>query len=135
MKNQRLLLLVFTFAFSLLSHAQEPSKMERLMDSHDEVMAKMPNLVKLVGQLQPKVDDSAKGQEYQEAIAALKASNKSMMTWMQGFGERFTADEMMKGKALTAEKKRWLDEEVIKIKALTKEINTSIKNAEQLLEL
>lgn len=135
MKNQRLLLLVCTFAFSLLSYTQEASKMEQLIATHDEVMAKMPYLVKLVGQLQPKVDDTQQGQAYQEAIAALKASNKSMMTWMQGFGERFTADEMMKGKALTAEKKRWLDEEVIKINALTKEIDTSIKNAEQLLEL
>lgn len=34
-----------------------------------------------------------------------------MMNWMQGFGERFTADEMMKGKVLSEEKKIWLHEE------------------------
>jgi len=134
MKNPRFLLLVFTFAFSFLGYSQEPTKMKQVMDAHDEAMAEMPYLVKLVGQLQPKVDSTKSGQKHQEAIASLKTSNNSMMTWMQGFGERFTADEMMKGKTLTDEKKRWLDEEVIKVKALIEEISASIKNAEKLLE-
>jgi len=104
------------------------------MTAHDEVMAKMPNLVKLVGKLKPKVDSTTIGQKYQAAIDGLKAGNTSMMNWMQGFGERFTADEMMKGKALSAEKKVWLEEEELKIEELRKEIDSSIEEAEKLLE-
>jgi len=97
MKNRYSFLLVFIFLFSLLSYAQDPSQMEKVMTAHDEVMT-------------------------------------SMMNWMQGFGERFTADEMMKGKALSAEKKVWLEEEELKIEELRKEIDSSIEEAEKLLE-
>jgi len=134
MKNLCTFLLVFTFIFSFSGYAQEPSQMQEVMTTHDEIMAKMPNLVKLIGQLQPKVDSTITGRKYQEAIDQLKASNKSMMTWMQGFGERFTADEMMKEKALSEEKRAWLDEEQEKVKTLRKEINSSIKKAEKLVE-
>ncbi|TMM57116.1 hypothetical protein FEE95_11535 [Maribacter algarum] len=134
MKSLRFILLAFLFGNSLSNYAQEPSRMQEVVDIHDEIMPKMSNLVKLINQLQPKVDSTKTGQKHQQAIKALKASNKSMMTWMQGFGERFTADEMMKGKALNEEKKIWLDEEYKKVKALRKEINSSIKKAEQLLE-
>ncbi|MDX1328353.1 MAG: hypothetical protein R3299_11675, partial [Arenibacter sp.] len=57
----------------------------------------------------------------------------SMMDWMKNFGERFDGDEIMKGKSLTEEKQQWLDEEEVKVKALRDQINTSIKNAEDLL--
>lgn len=134
MKSLRSLLFVFTFVFSIFGYAQEPFTMNMVIEAHDQAMAKMPELVRLVGKLQPKVDSTKTGQDYQNAITALKASNKSMMTWMQGFGERFTADEMMKGKALSEEKKAWLDEEGKKVTALTLEIDASIENAKKLLE-
>lgn len=102
--------------------------MADVVTAHDEAMAKMPHLVKLIGKLQPKVDSTNTGQTYQQAIDALKSSNKSMMLWMQGFGERFTADEMMKGKIV------WLAEEEKKIEKLRKEIVSSIEKAEKLLE-
>jgi hypothetical protein len=53
---------------------------------------------------------------------------------MEGFGKRFDAEEMMKGKELTAEKLKWLSEEEKKVKALQKEINSSMKKAEKLLK-
>lgn len=108
--------------------------MQQVMTAHDEVMTKMPKLVKLINALQPKVDTTQSGQKHQHAIDSLKSSNSSMMKWMQGFGKRFTADEMLKGKALSDEKKEWLAEENKKIEALRKEINASILKAELLLD-
>ncbi len=124
-------ILIFLATFS--SYAQVSTPMQKVITAHDEVMAKMPNLVKLINTLHPKADSTKTGQKYQLAIADLKASNSSMMTWMQGFGERFTADEMLKGKALSDEKKIWIAEEKKKIEVLRKEVNSSIKKAEKLL--
>lgn len=61
MKNLRSFLLIFTFAFSSLSYAQEPSQMQKVITTHDEIMAKIPNLVKLIGKLEPKVDSTTTG--------------------------------------------------------------------------
>ena len=133
MKNLRSLLVACAFILNLSIYAQESTQMQQVMTAHDEVMDKMPDLVKLIGQLQPKADTTKAGRKYQKAINNLKASNKSMMVWMQGFGERFTADEMMKGKALTEEKQIWVAEEQKKVKALRKEIDASMKKAKKLL--
>jgi len=53
---------------------------------------------------------------------------------MKGFGNRFDSDEIMKGKALTEEKQKWLEEEDTKVKVLREHINSSIEKAENLLE-
>lgn len=125
---------IIIFLLSFSSYGQETSQMQQVMTTHDKVMAKMPNLVKLMNALQPKADTTKTGQKYQRAIDDLKASNKSMMTWMKGFGERFTADEMLKDKELTAQKKEWLNEEEEKIGLVSKEINASIQRATKLLK-
>ncbi|CAN0593892.1 unnamed protein product [Ectocarpus sp. 12 AP-2014] len=56
-----------------------------------------------------------------------------MMDWMQGFGDRFDADEILNGKDLTDEKKKWLLEEEEKVKQVKENINSSIANAEKIL--
>ena len=112
---------------------KEPSKMEQVMASHDEVMDEMPKLVQLINKLQTKADASYDKTKYKKAIADLKSANKSMMTWMSGFGERFEADEMMKGKALSEQKQKWLLEEEQKVAALKEEIEWSIGQAEALI--
>lgn len=111
-----------------------PTKMEQVMATHDEVMDEMPKLVKLINKLQTKADASDENTEYKEAIVDLKSANKSMMTWMTGFGERFEADEMMRGKALGEQKQKWLLEEEQKVAALKEEIELSIAQAEALVE-
>lgn len=112
---------------------KEPTKMEQVMAAHDEVMDEMPKLVKLINKLQTKADASYEKTKYKKAIADLKSANKSMMTWMTGFGERFEADEMMKGKALSEQKEKWLLEEELKVAALKEEIELSIAQAEALV--
>ncbi len=112
---------------------EEPTQMEFVMDIHDEVMPKMGTISKLVSKLKPKVDSTNNGMAYGKAMKDLQASHKSMMDWMAGFGDRFDSDEILNGKELTDQKKLWLEEEEVKVKALREQINSSIANAEELL--
>jgi len=134
MKKVLLLFCVNFFLLSFSSFGQETTAIQQVITAHDEVMAKMPNLVQLINKLQPKVDSTKTGQKYQSAIDDLKASNSSMMTWMRGFGNRFTADEMLKGKKLSEEKQLWVAEEKKKIQVVCEKIDSSIRKAKELLK-
>lgn len=114
--------------------AQESSEMQQVMEKHDEVMEKMPELVKLINNLQTVAQNSEDKAKYELAIEDLRGANKSMMNWMVGFGERFDADEMMKGKELTTQKKEWLLEEKIKVVALEEEIDSTMEKSKNLLD-
>ncbi len=114
--------------------SEDSKKMEQVMAIHDEVMPKMSTIGKLVAELKPKADSTELGMKYGNAMTDLQDAHKAMMDWMQGFGDRFDSDEILNGKALTAEKKEWLNEEEEKVKALKIQINTSIENAEKILE-
>ena len=105
----------------------ENSQMKEVMAIHDEVMPKMGNIGKLVATLKSEVDSTAQGIEYEKAMIDLQEGNKAMMDWMQGFGDRFDSDEIMKGKMLSEEKKQWLNEEEDKIKAVRDQINSGIE--------
>lgn len=108
--------------------------MKEVMAIHDVVMPKMSKLGSLVGELNDKENDSTDLRiQYEQARKDLQAANKSMMDWMQNFGNRFDPDEILNGKELSDQKKQWLDEEEEKVKALQKEINSSIENAKVLL--
>ncbi|WP_297705528.1 hypothetical protein [uncultured Eudoraea sp.] len=114
--------------------SETPSQMKEVMAIHDEVMPKMGTIGKLVSELKPKVDSTETGIEYEKAMKDLQTAHKSMMDWMKGFGDRFTSDEILNGAALTEQKQEWLNEEEEKVKALKLQINSSIENAEELLE-
>lgn len=135
--------IVFAFAviftILLISCKQEkkeakPTQMEEVMAIHDEVMPKMGKINTLIQELNTKIDTTEATTQYAEAKKNLEAAHKFMMDWMKGFGERFTSDEIMKGKTLSDEKKKWLDEEEEKVKELRNQINSSIENAEDLLK-
>lgn len=123
--------------FSCKEEKKQPestSQMKQVMAVHDEVMPKMSTIGKLVAELKPKVDSTEMGVQYEKAMKDLQASNKAMMDWMKGFGDRFDPDEIMNGAELSDQKKEWLDEEEEKVEALRDQINASIANAEALLE-
>jgi membrane-bound lytic murein transglycosylase B len=113
--------------------AEDSSQMQQVMAVHDEVMPKMSKLGQLVGKLKPMADSLGMDSPQGKAMLDLQDANKSMMDWMQGIGKRFDADEIMKGKALTEEKQKWLDEEEEKVNVAKEKINSSIANAEALL--
>ena len=114
--------------------AEETSRMEQVMDIHNEVMPKMGTLGKLVGQLKPMADSLGAESIEAKAMKDLQQANKSMMDWMQGFGNRFDYEEIMNGKELSEEKEQWLKEEEVKVKKVKEDINSSIQRAEEILK-
>ena len=112
--------------------ASNPS-MQEVITLHDEVMTMMPTTVKLIGQLESMLDSSSNKSAVQKAIDELKNANKAMSDWMQGFGTRFTAEEMYKNAPLTSEKKQWLAEEKNKVIELNQIIEQSITQANAVL--
>ncbi|TLP72927.1 hypothetical protein [Maribacter sp. ACAM166] len=112
---------------------EEPSQMEEVMNIHDEVMPKMGTLGKLVGQLKPIADSLGAESIEAKAMKDLQDANKAMMDWMQGFGNRFDVEEIMKGKELSEEKKKWLKEEEDKVNKVKADINSSIEKAQEIL--
>jgi len=134
---RKIILLVAIPLIVLVSSCKEEkenTQMKEVMAIHDKVMPKMSQLGSLVGELNDKEKDSTDLRiQYERARKDLQAANKSMMDWMQNFGNRFDPEEILKGKELSEQKKQWLNEEEEKVKALQEEINSSIENAKKLL--
>jgi len=136
MKN----ILAISFLFIGLCSCKEekkinegPSKMEQVMNIHDEIMPEMGKLAKYTAELKAKIDTTEMGLQYESAMKDLQQANTSMMDWMMSFGDRFNSDEILNGKELTAQKQEWLIEEEEKVKALREEVYSSLKRAEKLL--
>ena len=108
--------------------------MRKVIAIHDEVMPKMGGFGKLVGELSTKEDSTEMGLKYKQAREDLQAAHKSMMDWMQNFGDKFDSDEVLNGKPLSETKQQWLDEEEVKIKAVRDQINKSLENAKAILK-
>ncbi|GAB5474788.1 MAG: hypothetical protein Mars2KO_28870 [Maribacter sp.] len=110
------------------------NQMKEVMAIHDEVMPKMGKVGRLVGKLKPMVDTTAQGKRYEKAMKDLQNANTSMMKWMQDFGDQFDSDEIMNGKELSEQKKLLLNVEEENIKVVKQQIESSITNAEALLD-
>ena len=95
------------------------TQMKKVMDIHDEVMPKMRLLGQMTQKLQSEADSTTtRGQEALSIIGDLKDAYDSMNSWMVGFGDRFTPDEILDGAELSAEKQQWLNEEEEKVKVV-----------------
>jgi hypothetical protein len=129
-----ILSIIIAVAHSCKDQNKENSQMKDVMAIHDEVMPKMGTISQLVSELDEKITNDTSSNDYITAKEELKAAHKSMMDWMKSFGDRFDGDEILNGKALTEEKQKWLDEEEAKVKALKDQINSSIKQAQDLLQ-
>lgn len=137
LKSTLALLIVITIVNCKNNTNEAPAKnfqMQEVLAIHDEVMPKMGTIGSLIDQIDEKIKNSDSLDVLVKASQDLKDSHTGMMDWMKGFGERFDSDEILKGKALTAEKQGYLDEEEIKIKALRDQMNSSIQNAQELLK-
>ena len=111
----------------------DPYTMEGVMAVHDEVMHKMGQMAKLSSALKPLADAAPEGPEA-KAIEDLKVAHEAMMTWMKEIGDTFTHEEIMKGTALSDEKKEALRIEADKIAEVKRLMLESIANAEALLK-
>ena len=110
------------------------NKMAEVMAAHDLLMAKMGTLTKLIGELNDKMDSTETEAEYDAAKKDLQNAHKSMMDWMKGFGDNFDSDEILNGKALSADKQKLLEKEMDKIQEIKKQMESSIEKAEDLLK-
>ncbi len=109
------------------------NQMTKVMAIHDDVMPKMGKVGRLVGQLRKKIDANQGGVIEKNAMNDLQDANAAMMKWMQDFGTNFDSDEILNGKALTAEKQALLNQEEQKIIEVKEKIETSISKAEKIL--
>jgi len=110
-----------------------PSQMERVLAIHDEVMPKMGELGKLVGQLKERAGTSESSEQYEMAIKDLQKANVAMMDWMKEFGDRFSSKEILDDEQLSEQKKLLLAEEEEKVKLLKDQITSSMARAKALL--
>ncbi len=112
------------------------STFEEVMAVHDEVMPKMNEMGKLSAELKAKVDTTATGKVYQQALDSLGNAHKSMMKWMEDFSNKFPySDDRLKGKS-TEEIINAIEElkkEKIKIDEVRNALNGSITNAKSVL--
>ncbi len=110
--------------------------MQEVIDIHDEVMPKMGEMGTLINELGAKIDTTAQGKTYANAQQDVKDAYDYMMTWMSDFSSTFPHSE--KDKKLSTEEvlsqMKLLEKEEVKVKKLRDQINTSIKNAKELLE-
>jgi len=128
-----LVTLLLILSFSCKEKKKETTQMDSVMAIHDEVMPKMGTINTLAKKLSIKINANTVPTKYVNAKEDLEKAHASMMDWMTGFSARFSSDEILDNKALTPEKKDWLNEEETKVKELRDQINSSIKNAEKLL--
>ena len=113
---------------------QEASPMDAVLAVHDEVMPRMSEIGRLVAELKPLADSTETGLPYLKAMKDLQSAHQSMMDWMKGFGDRFEPAEIKDGKELSAQKKEWLVEEEVKVKAMRNQVLESISAAKTLLD-
>lgn len=143
-KITTIIAIIITGVTSCKSDPKTPEKtqMQAVMEVHDAVMPKMGTIGRLVKELGVKKDslsaaknpDTTQIKMLDKGLDSLKSGHKQMMDWMKNFGIQFTADEILKGKKLTAAKKEALNKEAVKVAQMEATINGSIIFGEKLLE-
>jgi len=111
----------------------DPYSMEGVMAVHDEVMPKMGEISMLIDALKAEADKNPDSPQA-NAMKKLQESHKAMMDWMREFGDAFTSDEILKGAALSEEKKERLRLEAERIESVKTLMLESIAEGKQLLE-
>ena len=111
----------------------DPYSMEGVMAVHDEVMPKMGEISMLIDALKAEADKNPDSPQA-NTMKKLQESHKAMMDWMREFGDAFTSDEILKGAALSEEKKERLRLEAERIESVKTLMLESIAEGKQLLE-
>ena len=136
------IVLISFYACKTEEKKDTPSLMKEVMSVHDAVMPKMGTIGKLVKVLNQQKDSLLEVAATEEIVLKMDAlskgvdslqnAHKKMMTWMKDFGSNFTAEEILKGKALSPEKQLILEQEAIKVSEMEASIIGSIQYAEQI---
>jgi len=113
-------------------------KMEKTIAIHDSVMPKMSNINDMISKLEQKKDSLSESKKVQAAKEDLKQAHDQMMNWMKNLSNTFTAEQINQGiqtREADSLKKALKDLDELKKEAenMQKAINSSIKQAEDLL--
>ena len=111
----------------------DPYSMEAVMAIHDEVMPKMGEISMLIDALKAEAEQEPESPQA-VSMKKLQESHKAMMDWMREFGDAFTSDEILKGAALSEEKKERLRIEAERIAEVKRLMLESIAEGKQILE-
>ncbi|MDN3596661.1 hypothetical protein [Zunongwangia endophytica] len=137
--------LLLSFATLAYSCAEDTSAKKKeydnlfheVLDIHDEVMPKMADIPELSKQLQTIADTSASAEKYMQAEKKLQEADKVMMKWMHSFSDEFVKDkaevQKMNNEQLQ-ERIDALEEELDDVKAMQEKVDSSIENAENLIQ-
>lgn len=110
-------------------------ELQLVLDGHDELMAEMPQLNKLIQQLENQGESSQT--ETENALKQLKEAHKSMFDWMHDFSEEFP-DIHKKDKEYSEEEYKDLTKALKKqaetLERLENDFDQSMGNAENALK-
>lgn len=113
------------------------STMKETIAVHDEVMPKMGEINKLIGELEQQ-SEKMQPEEFEIASSHLKEAHQEMMAWMKNLSETFDKNEINQG--ISLEDKQMLKAKIEKLNELKKAADTmkenilmSTRNASELL--
>lgn len=137
---------LFGMAFLMLSCAENTTKnqeeyqkiYEQVQAVHDTLMAKMTtDVYNLSKKMEKMADTSAAPAEYKQALHKLKASDSTMMAWMEHFGDEFVKNKTtmkdMDNRQLQARISA-IRQELAKVRKMRAEMDSGIQNARNLAD-
>lgn len=89
-----------------------------VIDIHDVAMDKMGDMISLRKKLTIKLDSGSMDSTYMEAIKDLQMADDEMMTWMRGFSDAFTSDQLANGLSANFETDEEKQEAILALETL-----------------
>ncbi|MCV9386038.1 hypothetical protein [Reichenbachiella ulvae] len=118
--------------------------MKEVIEVHDVAMAEMGNLISLKKELAATLDSTENDSVKLQAIEDLDIAHESMMVWMRGFSDAFTAEQITKGLPDTYESEEVraeaeetlidLKEQAESVEEMNQKVQTSLTQARQILK-
>tara|TARA_A100000171_G_C2129695_1_gene145881 strand:+ start:475 stop:882 length:408 start_codon:yes stop_codon:yes gene_type:complete len=99
---------------------------------HDEVMPKMGELMSLKKKVLDKVEGSANPDELRDIALSLEKAQEGMMSWMNDWSKNSTPH--VNNESTEEEKMTFINAEIVRVKKVKEDINSSIAAAKKALE-
>jgi|GEM_PF-1135336 len=112
--------------------------MKESVEAHDEVMPKMGTINEYIAKLE-ELQNEDNQEEVQLAVEELKKGHDMMMSWMKGFGNDFSREEINKGIQeeevdVLKSKVELVEKHHKSAQEMKAQINSSLANAKELVE-
>lgn len=124
-------IILFVFACEKKEDKFETLKTE-VFAIHDEVMPKMGELMSLKKKILDKVEGSANPDELRGIALSLEKAQEGMMSWMNDWSKNSTPH--VNNESTEEEKMTFINAEIVRVKKVKEDINSSIAAAKKALE-